>query len=167
VIPLSMQIPWKLTHHNMVKSNFYVRKPNVLEPRRVFTGCNQHQNHFTNTVNCPTSHQFSYNLFPHRSPRPPAHPPPHILRTSVRPGGEPGRTLYCSRSLLGPTAHTHHKQILTNGKHTDFHTSQEDMSQHLTCKGKGKGNNRYTTHSIGDHLDQSGSRIYQCIAKVE
>jgi hypothetical protein len=148
VIPLRMKIPSKSTNQTALTSNFYVRKPDELEPRRVFTG-NQYR-----------PGRFSYNLSP------PSPPPPTILpamvRTLVLPGreGEPGRTAYCSRSSLGPTAHTHQK--LTDVKDIDVHTSQDILFQQLTSKGKGKGKNRHTvTHIIGDQLNRPESKIYQ------
>jgi hypothetical protein len=166
-----MKIPLKSTNQTTLTSNFYVRKPEELEPRRLFIG-NQPQDHPIAPSQCRPD-QFSYNLFPLLSAlSPPLFTPPAMLRTARRPGreGEPGRTLYCSHSSLGLTAHTHQKLKITDVQNIDVYKFQGNMSQQLPCKGKGKGKgkNRHTvTHRRGDQLNLPESKLYQNIASVE
>jgi hypothetical protein len=153
VIPMKMTIPWKSTNQRTVTSNFYIRKPVVLEPRRIITNFNPRQNHLTSTTNLPISppHRFSYiSQLPLLSP---PSTPPAMPRTSVLPGGEgePSNIMYCSGSSLRPTAHTRQKLKPLAVKHIDVLPSENEP-----CKGKGKGkgkgqckgkcNNSYTTH---------------------
>jgi hypothetical protein len=164
VIPLKMTIPWKSANQMTVTSNFYIRKPAVLEPRRIITGFNPRQNQLTRSTDLPSSppHRFSY--IPQLPLMSPHYPPPAMPRTSVLPGGEgePSNIMYCSGSSLPPTAHTRHRQIPLDVEHI----SSENLQCKGKGKGKGKGKNRMTTHNLRDQFNQRASNGQGNVATV-